>query len=69
MSLAIGMDVPEFLLNRGTERREVATSRCGKARMRCTTSCCDPSTGPSRSHGLSGRSSIAMAHSSTARMR
>ena len=24
MSLAIGMDDPEFLLNRGTERREVA---------------------------------------------
>ena len=46
-----------------------ATSRCGKARMCCTTSCWGPRTGSIRSHGLSIRNSIATAHSKTARMR
>ena len=45
------------------------TSRWGNARMCCTTSCWAPSTGTTRSHGLSSRNSIATAHSNTARMR
>ena len=45
-----------------------ATSRCGNARRCCTTSCWGLSTEPSRSQGLSVLSSIATAHSSTARI-
>ena len=46
-----------------------AASRWGKACMCRTRSPCEPSTGPIRSHGLSGRRPIATAHSMTARMR
>ena len=46
-----------------------ATSRCGSASMCRTRSCWGPSTGKTRSHGLSARSSSATAHSSTERMR
>ena len=42
---------------------------CGNARMCRTTPPCEPSTGPIRSHGLSGLRPIATAHSMTARMR
>ena len=45
------------------------TSRWGNARMCCTTPCWAPSTGTTRSQGLSSRNSIATAHSNTARMR
>ena len=45
------------------------TSRWGNARMWRTTWRCGPRTGPMRSHGLSVRCSIAIAHSSTAWMR
>ena len=46
-----------------------ATSLWGSARLCCTMSPCGPRTGRTRSHGLSALSSIATAHSSTARMR
>ena len=46
-----------------------ATSLWGSASRCCTMSFCGPSTGRTRSHGLSPLRSIAMAHSSTDRMR
>ena len=46
-----------------------ATSRCGSARMCRTSPFCLPSTGPSRSHGLSEGRFIADGHSITALMR
>ncbi|MCY4584279.1 MAG: hypothetical protein OXE50_16015, partial [Chloroflexi bacterium] len=47
----------------------VATSLWGSANRCVTMSFCGPSTGSTRSHGLSFRMSRAMAHSSTDRMR
>ena len=52
-----------------TAARAAATSRCGSACMCSTAACCGPSTEPMRSHGLSALSSIATAHSRTARIR
>ena len=46
-----------------------ATSLCGSACRCVTMSFCGPRTGSTRSHGLSFRRSIAIAHSSTDRMR
>ena len=46
-----------------------ATSWWGSARMCCTMSPCAPSTGRTRSQGLSRRISIATAQSSTVRIR
>ena len=46
-----------------------ATSRWPSAGMCLTRSCCGPSTGAMRSHGLSARYPIATAHSITALMR
>ena len=46
-----------------------ATALCGSAGWCWTMSFCGPSTGSTRSQGLSFRRSIAMAHSSTERTR
>ena len=46
-----------------------AASRWGNARMCSTTACWTPSTGSSRSQGLSVLIRMAIAHSITARMR
>ena len=58
-------------IGRADEARTAATAAatfsCGSARMCLTMAFCGPRTGPSRSHGLSARYCIAMAHRAACR--